>query len=546
MMLVLALATVAWLSACSSKDGDKGGPSATPSGSQAAQTSSASSAASGDSAAQEQDDLPKETGDKTITFLVSDTGATYPRTMQKDNVYVKYLNEISGYDTSYEFLIGNGDEFTAGITARFASGDLPHVIRTNSVDHPVYHPGAVDAGVFWDLTDLLDKYAPMLKKSIPQEMWDSPKVTHNGRIYGIPQPLGFYASSRVMYVRQDWLDQLNMKQPYTLDEWLAFYDAVSRTDLNGNGKQDEFGLVAKNNLEYSEIFFQNYEAYPSSWYEHDGQLIPGIIAPGMKNALLFWKQLYDKKYINQDFLTTSGEQGGEYIYGSRAASWVHDVGNYSYSWGPDSGQWPEGVKPAISMLTGADGATLTPMRDGIYFVKVFPKQHENIVDVLKYLEWAWTSPEATKFFHIGIPGYNYTEENGKVNWSSSTGVNAEDNQYFTYQVHINPVRLDINNDSVLSTQPDANILFDGLDKAKKSEFKNVASLYMPTLQSLQNNPELLPGTAAGTLFMDLFAKVVTGREDVEQAFPAFVEEWKRRGGDKAIEEATAWYRAFNG
>jgi hypothetical protein len=68
---------------------------------------------------------------------------------------------------------------------------------------------------------------------------------------------------------------------------------------------------------------------------------------------------------------------------------------------------------------------------------------------------------------------------------------------------------------------------------------------MPTLQSLKTNPELTVGTGAGTLFLDMFAKVITGKEDADSAFDKFVAEWKRRGGDAAIKEATDWYNAFN-
>lgn len=534
MILILSLSVIA--GACSKKEATESGKGASP----AASDKVGESPANGNSAS--SGDLPTETGDKKISFLFSHVGFPYAMKMGKDDRYVKYLNEISGYETSFEFL-GNAEDYTVGITTRFASGDLPHVIRTNSVDDRVFHPGAVDNDVFWDLTDLLDKYAPTLRKSIPEETWKSPKVTHNGRIYGIPQPLGFYSAYAVPYIRQDWLDRLQMEQPVTVDDWLAYFDAVTKTDLNGNGQADEYGFSVRANLLSSEMFFQNFEAFPTAWYEQDGQIVPGIIADGMKDALQLWRTMYEKKYINQDFLTKAREDWTADIFNSRAGSWVHDVSNYSSEWGEKAGNWPADANPKLSIVK-PPGNVMMPKEPDIYFVMVFPRQHDNIVDVLKFLEWAWSNPEADKFFDYGIPGHNYTETNGEIVWDPGSEANATDQAYTVYQVSINPRELNLNNENVLKFREEADILLNGQKIAQESVFSNVPYLYMPSLKAYENNPELIPGTNSGTLFMDMFAKVVTGKEDIDTAFPAFVAEWKKRGGEAAILEATAWYNDF--
>lgn len=521
---------------------------------ESASSAPASSAASSEAASSApESDLPTETGDKNITFLFNHSGAPYAMKMKNGDLtdpYVKYINDLSGYTTKFEWL-GQGDDYTAGITARFASGDLPNVIRTNSVDDPQYHPGAVENGQFWDLTDLIDKYAPAVKAAIPPELWASPKVTYNGRIYGIPQTLGLLTPSRVLYVRQDWLDKLGMKTPVTMDDWLAYFDAIVKTDMDGNGKLDEWGFEAKNNLEYSEVFFANFNAYPSAWYEQDdGTLVPGIIAPGMKDAIKFWKNMYDKKYINQDFLTTTGEDSNADIYGGKVGSWAHDWGNYSYSWGPDLDVWTTAQKPGITILPGPTGGvategTLGPQTDGIYFIMVFPKQRDNIVDTLKFLNWAYSDPAADKFYKLGIPDYNYTEKDGVISWSDQSEHNKTDSEYLTYQLSIDVRRADINNEAVLGLKPEAGILMDGYEKAKQSTFRNDAVLYMPTIQAFADTPELSPRTqAAGTLFIEFFAKAVTGKVDIDSGFDDFIADWKARGGDKAIQQATDWYKSF--
>ena len=37
-------------------------------------------------------------------------------------------------------------------------------------------------------------------------------------------------------VRTDWLDQLGLERPVTIEDWENYWSLVKTTDLNGNGK----------------------------------------------------------------------------------------------------------------------------------------------------------------------------------------------------------------------------------------------------------------------------------------------------------------------
>jgi hypothetical protein len=113
-----------------------------------------------------------------------------------------------------------------------------------------------------------------------------------------------------------------------------------------------------------------------------------------------------------------------------------------------------------------------------------------------------------------------------------------------YQLSINPRGDGRMLDKVLDVSPNTEAIKSGIQVAKKNIIKN-DGLYMPTLNSLKTNPELAVGTGAGTLFLDMFAKVITGKEELDASFDKFVAEWKRRGGDTAIKEATDWYNKFH-
>ncbi|WP_167859794.1 type 2 periplasmic-binding domain-containing protein [Paenibacillus cymbidii] len=480
-----------------------------------------------------------------INMLISHTNQPYMMQIDaKNDPYIKELSRLSGYDLNIEVL-GHADDYQKQLTVRFASGDLPDLIRTNSIDSPA-HAGAVDKGVFLDLGPLIDKYGPNLKKNIPAEAWKSPKVTKNGKIYAIPALLDA-PSSRVVYIRQDWLDKLKMPVPKTLDDYLAYFEEVKKQDMNGNGDpNDESGFLVRENLSYSELFFKSFGVYPADWSYVNGQLIPDMINPKMKDAIKFWKMLYDKGYINPNLFTNKGADWAKGIYAGQAGVYLADLNSY-----PKPGQFVNEPNAKVSMIeapTGPNGDKgLISQTDGIYFTWVIPAKTKNPEEIIKFLDWAWSDEKADNFFAYGIEGQNYTVSGGKVSWDPNNVKNSDKSQFQAYRVALNPRGSSQFSDKVLAVMSDAerDIYKNGAATAAKNSYKP-GNLNMPALQALSGSPELIPGTAAGSLFLDMFAKVITGKEQLDPAFDAFAADWKKRGGEAAIKEATDWYKSYNG
>jgi putative aldouronate transport system substrate-binding protein len=482
-------------------------------------------------------------GPKNLSILLSHSNAKYAMQVKSDDKYVAELSKQSGTNVKMEF-IGHGNDFTQQLTVRFASADLPDMVRTDSINSTM-HPGAVDQGVFEDLTPLIEKYGPNLKKKIPAEAWNSPKVSKDGKIFGIPA-LSALPASRVVYIRQDWLDKLKMQQPKTLDDYLKYFEAVKKEDMNGNGDpNDEYGFYVRENLIYSNMFFTEFGADPGAWYLKNGKLEPGNIQPEMKDALKFWKDLYDKGYINPNLFTNKAADWEAGIKQGKGGAWLHDVTNYNTNWGiPEFYANEKNAKVSlIEAPQGPKGKGISPQGDQIYFVWVMPAKNKNAVEAIKFLNWAW-SDEADDLFAMGIKDNNYTVENGKPKWDMQAPANKENDASVFYQLSINPRGDGRMMPRVLDVAPNSEILKAGVQTANKNVFKNDA-LHMPTLESLKTRPELVPGTNAGTLFLDMFAKVITGKEEIDPAFDKFVTEWKRRGGEDVIKEATTWYNTFH-
>ncbi|MBP1993099.1 extracellular solute-binding protein [Paenibacillus eucommiae] len=477
-----------------------------------------------------------------INILLSDASSAWAIQYTDDDMYTKELSRLSGYNLKYEFL--SAADYNQQLTVRFESKNLPDVLSTVSISSEA-HPGAVEKNMFTPLNDLLDTYGPNIKKNIPKEIWDSPRVSKNGQIYGIPV-LGGAPAIQVVYIRQDWLDKLNMPQPKTIDDYLKFFEAVKVEDMNGNGDpNDEYGFYVRENLEYSELFFKEFGVHPREWVMRDGKLQPGFIQPEIKDALRFWKMLYDKGYINPDLFTNKMSDWRAGIKEGKAGMWVHDVPNYASDWGAESFVNEKNVKLSmLGAIEGPKGKGLTVQDDHIMFVWVIPTSNIKPENVIKFLDWAWSDEKADQFFAYGIEGTDYTVENGKIIYDSTNKQNVEMNINEAFRIMLNPRQDGRLLPLVLNLDPNAEQLKQGLKVAEQSIFTS-DGFGMPTLEASKSRPELA-GFGAGSLFLDMFAKILSGKvEDIDSTFDAFTKEWKIRGGDEIVGEATSWYKHFH-
>lgn len=474
-----------------------------------------------------------------ITFLLNDQGLPYAAEARANDPYIQKLSELSGYKLSYEFI--GQETYDEQLTLRYASGELPDVIFTTSI---YTHPDALSSGTFMELGELIDKYGPNLKKNLPKEAWESTSVTQNGKIYAIPA-LAAFDAKQVVFYRQDWLEKLGMKPPVTIDDYLAFFEAVKTHDLNGNGKNDEIPLGVREYMEFSELFFGALGAHPywkGVWHFRDGQLIPDIITPEMKEGIKFWKMLYDKGYVNKDLFTTQRGDWANAIQSGKTAMWIHNAESYPSEWAP--GVFINQPEAKIGFLGGplnSSGKTaLAPLGSVVGNVFVIPANTKNPEDIIKFFDWAWSAPEAEEFFAYGVEGVNYTKKNGDIEWDSTAPINADKLASRFYHSAINPRGDGGSSPLVLNKVKDGDKVLEAAAIAKESSIKN-DGLDMPAIELLSTRPDL--GFYSGSLYHDMLAKVVTGAEDADEAFDKFVTEWKRRGGDEVIKQATEWYNS---
>lgn len=469
----------------------------------------------------------------TVKIALSTVGSQYVEGSPNINEdkYVKKLRELSKTDVRFE-LIPHADA-AQKTQLILAGGDLPDILQIGGISNPEIAP-AIDNGVFYELNDLIDKYAPNLRKKIDKELWDSSLVSRDGKIYAIPGVK--YLRNPVVFIRKDWLDKLKLPVPKTLDQYVEMLRAFRDKDPNGNNKADEIPFSGRQNFLYSDIFFGAFDVIPDGWKFENNQLVPNIIRPQMKQALEFHRMLYKEQLMDNEIFVQQGKDWDAKIKGAaRVGMWLHDAN------APD--KWLSEVKkgePNAELINvpapiGPDGKGGAGMSAPVGNMWAIPKSNKNPEAALKFLEWFF-SDEAQLFLNYGLEGEDYTLENGKPKYKYPTNLDEinKESLHLSYLRFVGPAYQA--DEGFMKGRENADLLMNAMNVSRK-EGRLSDALNMPINPTMKAKPEL----AKNGLWMEMAAKIVTGKEPLD-SFDKFVDDWKKRGGDQLIKEATEWYK----
>lgn len=184
-----------------------------------------------------------ETGEKdtfTVTFIQNEWHGN-PEDME---IFQK-LEEIANVDVEWQ--VYPQATWPDKKNLILSSGDLPDVFYMNAVDSNDLSKYA-SQGMFMDLTDLIEEYAPNVQKAF-ETLPEYKNICINpddGKIYclGRAAERQVQDTQGMLYINKTWLDQLGMEVPETVDEYYEVLKAFKENDMNGNGDPtDELPFV---------------------------------------------------------------------------------------------------------------------------------------------------------------------------------------------------------------------------------------------------------------------------------------------------------------
>ncbi len=252
-----------------------------------------------------------DAGDRMHLRVFVPTFSTEPPT--DDSPVLKEIEDYTNKEITMEWVPNSNLEDKFNIT--LSSGDLPHVMYVPNKSPSFI--SAVEDGAFWELGPYLKDY-PNLSQTNEIVLNNS---SINGKIYGIYRSRDLGRNGVI--IRKDWLQNLGLEEPKTIDEFYNMLKAFSEEDPDGNGEDDTYGMVVSK-YEGPWDVMQTWFGVPNKWGEDEnGELYPFFMDDNYIEALNFFKKLYDEGLVNEDFAVMDPAQWSEPVIGGEAGVQVN-------------------------------------------------------------------------------------------------------------------------------------------------------------------------------------------------------------------------------
>ena len=228
-------------------------------------------------------------------------GQTY-----EDNAYTRYLKKTLNVQNKNIFMESE-ERYDEALNILVKDRNLPDIFLVS--DRETLEE-LVENDLIEDLTEVYKRCA----SDKIQEMYESygkellASGTFDGKLFALPET-AIDDGSQLLWLSRDWMEQLGVKEPKTLDEALSVIRAFQENRMGAEEGEDPVGLVCDPGLvgtvstSYSvDSVFEMFGAYPQQWIKNaDGEIVYGSLTEETKEALGYLRELYKQGILDPDF-----------------------------------------------------------------------------------------------------------------------------------------------------------------------------------------------------------------------------------------------------
>ncbi len=243
--------------------------------------------------------------------------------------FAKELEKETGIKINYIHpAIGKESE---NFSLMIASGELPDMVQHNWQAAHGGPAGMIEDEVILPLNDLIDKNAPNLKAYL-KEHPDISRVikTDDGQYYVFPFIRGDKSLliSAGPIIRKDWLDELGLSTPETIDDWEKMLYAFKTK----KGASAPLSVSPST----SSYLYYIFNATPD-FYIDNGKVKFGCMEPEFKEAVTKLHQWFDEGLIDKNYISADASMNTYNILNGEAGATFGGGGG-------DLGKWLETMK----------------------------------------------------------------------------------------------------------------------------------------------------------------------------------------------------------
>jgi putative aldouronate transport system substrate-binding protein len=487
--------------------------------------------------------------------------STYIKSIN-DNMVVQEMEKRTGIKVDY-ITPPSGQEGEA-FNLMIASGELPDIIPDWG-----YKGGglkAVQDGVYLKLNDLIPKYAPNYAKVLAQNPdIDKQAKEDDGTIWSFKM---LQADEEPSWagpaIRKDYLDELGLQVPKTIDDWANVLRA-----FKDKKKLETPMLLQFSKFGAAETFAGTYGSSFSQFLNKNGTVVYGPIEPGFKDFLTLMNQWYKEGLIDKDFATRDDKSSDAQITsgnaGSAAVVYYGSFGPWATSGKATNPNYNLVPTTYPVLKEGDDPAKTIHIGNKNWYSKgsdiAISAKSKNVEAALRWLDYRY-SEEGFMLFNYGVEGVSYNWVDGPVEQKDGPGFFPPSMSEKIKKQHPEFTEL-------LTKNPDGVDFWTAIDKYKtlyEASLRNPLSYVMasevydamgkwstpgkdyilPPLSStgeeVKINAEVM--TQVNTYREEMIYKFIMGDEPLSN-FDKYVEQIKKLGIDKIIKNTQDQLERYN-
>jgi putative aldouronate transport system substrate-binding protein len=452
----------------------------------------------------------------------------------------------------FEHPTGTGADAQQQFGVMVASNVLPDLIVWNMSNFQGGPAKLYQDGTIIKLNDLIDQHAPNLKKILEENPLIAKQIkADNGDIYVFPNlkvgDHGKYKTFSGQMIRKDWLDELGLQLPETIDEWeLVLKTIKEKKGVIPYTSEKDMLLGSKSSMDFIGAY-----GIGKDFYLNGDKIQYGPLQPAFKDYLARMQKWYQEGLIDPDYASNDNKAKEAKITSGKAAATFGYIGGSMGAWLPSLQQAdPKAMLSAVQypVLNKGDEPKFTETGwDYSNTGAVITSANKNPEATIKALDYLF-SEEGAMLKNFGIDGTTYTLVDGQPK--------------FTDLIMKNPDGLPIG--QAMAKNFIANYPFPGPDddryndqyysldvqkeavKAYAKFAKNSASVLIPpvslTPEEASEFSKIM--TDVDTYRSEIVTKLIMGTSSLD-SFDKAIEQFKKMGIERAIEIQQAAFDRFN-
>ncbi|OBR65689.1 sugar ABC transporter [Paenibacillus oryzae] len=486
----------------------------------------------------------------------------------ENNVHTRWAKDTLGIDIKYLWTVSDqNNAYQTKLRLMLTSKqEMPDIISFRGDQTLI--SDLIETGQFTDAGELFDKYASdTYKEAMAQDpdVWNP--YIRDGKRMAIPLLDNAYNNDAVMYIREDWLKNVGMEAPKTIDELEAVMEAFTNGDPDKNGQKDTLALSIgfKNYLATwmsdAGWIFGMFGAMPNQWNENaNGELVYGSIQPEMKPALAKLQDWMKKGYISQEAGLYDEVKASEAFTAGKAGIIVGPYWMTGWPLQDLKANVPGAEYKPYPLPAGPDGKIGrrgTSVNAGAVLINKDMKNKDAFFVYQNYLFDNWANPTDDGPFTKGFAeGYDYgvgpngelygEQDSDKIEggWVDAIRYTLTYDGAIIPQLRINTLAKIANGEEAVTPYEKAMLrTIPEQIQAAKIVVDQKDSVMMNKFTGSPTKTQLSKGDMLEKLEKEVLNKIIYNKASVDE-FDSFVEKYLSSGGEQFKKEVNEWYSSI--